>query len=103
MPKINKADLNGTLTVVGKVIANDLKINEDNNNEVALRVKYSRTTIFVFESSPTMVKRLQKYKVDDVIQISGIFIAEWFPGQRRSALPIITKVISAKKLGLLKS
>jgi len=76
MPKINKADLNGTLTVVGKVIANDLKINEDNNNEVALRVKYSRTTIFVFESSPTMVKRLQKYKVDDVIQISGIFIAE---------------------------
>ena len=103
MPKINKEDLKGTLTVVGKVISNDGKINEDGNNEVALRIKYSRTTIFIFESTPAMVKRLQKYNIDDVVQISGHFIAEWFPGQKRSALPIITKVISAKKLGTLKS
>ncbi|MCL8212962.1 hypothetical protein LD120_00419 [Mesoplasma sp. JKS002657] len=101
--KINKEDLNGVLTVIGQVTSNDVKIDEDGNNEVALRLKYSRTTIFLFESTPLMVKRLQKYQKGDVIQISGHFINEWFPGQRKSSLPIITKVISAKKLGLLKT
>lgn len=103
MPKINKGDLNGTLTIVGSITANNVRINEDGNDEVAMRIKYSRTTIFVFESDPNFVRRLKKYKIDDVVQISGNFIAEWFPGQRKSTLPIITKVISARKLGLLKS
>lgn len=103
VPKINKEDFKGTLAIVGKVDKKDLKINDDGNIEVTLRVKYSRTTIFIYETAPIMVKRLQKYNEDDVVQISGEFVAEWFPKKKTPTLPVINKVISAKKLGTLKS
>ena len=100
MPKITKKELGGNLTVIGKVLESSIRKNEDDMDELMLKVKYGRTTIFIFEKKPDFIEKMKKYKINDVVRVSGKFIAEWFPGQKKAALPIIKNVVRTRKLGI---
>ena len=99
--KITKNELYANVTIVGRIASVELRTIHKNGyefEELKILIKWSRSSLFVFERELNVIKKMQTLKVDDVISITGVFEHAWFPGAK-SVLPTIAKVLEFKKLG----
>lgn len=103
--KINKDDLHSHITVIARIAKIEI-VNQSKNgyDSEMLRIvlRWSTSSIFVYEKELVNIKKMKNLKINDVVEIYGIFEHVWYPGAK-STIPVVAKILEFKKLGEIKN